>query len=597
MMIVPARADTIASCYGLPGEFTIDTNGVPASATVLDHSGITTSTPNSTFSGSEFCSASASYGLLRANAQLSVTGLGPGFLVATVSSNAYFTDLVTYTAPGSGNAFLNIFGAFDGVIAGVSPSTQLSAQALLELTATTSGGYALADRTVGGRFLSGQISGNCCLDEISVPIQLGTGSFSLSAHLSATVSTSAIASLSADFSNTAEITAVQLVDSNGNPLGPITLTGASGFVYPAAASGAVPEPGSPVLFGLGLTLVAVALCLRGGRLPARRRAFGGIMQRFTMLPLTLLFAAAGARAGTIFASPDLHADSTSNFVYLGTTYQAQSSVNAIDAVSSQALSGTFATPEARTAARVNGSEIAVNARLDGKQLFSQTNIDTDQSSAVYSAVLTNLGGTAQDILLNFFIPPSYVETTMNGELRQISVNPFIDAFIDVARCTSFTSCDPGTQIFMFQAFLDSTYASQTEGDVVDAPPGLDVSALRNPTITDTSDRIGPYHHTVHMGFNAYSGTLDLGTLSSGQFMQFTYTMQARVNGVAASTVGIASINDPFFFDTDPVQPGSPISISSVDVTATAPEPSAFLLAGAALTAGALMSLRRRAARR
>ena len=306
--------------------------------------------------------------------------------------------------------------------------------------------------------------------------------------------------------------------------------------------------------------------------------------------LSTALAAGQAWAGAIFALTDLHADSTANFIYQGTMYHQQSSVNAIDAVSSQALAGNFQTPEARTAARVNGSEIAVNARLDGKSFFTQTNIDTDQSSAVYTATLTNVGGTAQDIMLDFLIPPSYVETTTNGELRSIHVNPFIDAFIDVARCTSFTNCGASTELFNFQAFLDSTFTGYAKGDIVlTAPPGLDVSPLLNPTITDVTNRTGAFFRTVHMGFPAFSGTIDLGTLSAGQFLQFSYTLQARVGGIAASTVGIASINDPFFLDTDPVTPGAPAVIVNSD--AGAPEPGSMGLVGGALVLGALLGKR------
>ena len=96
------------------------------------------------------------------------------------------------------------------------------------------------------------------------------------------------------------------------------------------------------------------------------------MRPFAILVMVSTFGAASARAGIITAV-DLHADSHASFTYLGTQYQASSSVNTIDFSSSQALAGNNNTPEARTAARVGGDEIAVNARLDGKHLFAGCN--------------------------------------------------------------------------------------------------------------------------------------------------------------------------------------------------------------------------------
>jgi hypothetical protein len=37
--------------------------------------------------------------------------------------------------------------------------------------------------------------------------------------------------VSADFSNTVQLASIELLDSNRNPLGPVTLTGSSGFIY------------------------------------------------------------------------------------------------------------------------------------------------------------------------------------------------------------------------------------------------------------------------------------------------------------------------------------------------------------------------------
>jgi hypothetical protein len=83
--------------------------------------------------------------------------------------------------------------------------------------------------------------------------------------------------------------------------------------------------------------------------------------------------------------------------------------------------------------------------------------------------------------------------------------------------------------------------------------------------------------TVNLDFPSFTGTLDLGTLGAGpgEIMEVTYRMEARALGSAAANIGIASINDPFFFDTDPVMPGVPLIIEATPI----PEPSSLALLG------------------
>ena len=109
--------------------------------------------------------------------------------------------------------------------------------------------------------------------------------------------------------------------------------------------------------------------------------------------------------------------------------------NTIDFSSSQALAGNNNTPEARTAARVGGDEIAVNARLDGKHLFADTDIQDNASDASYTATIQKVNGPAEHILLNFLLPKSYVETTLNVEFPNDEVQATIFAWICRSRCT------------------------------------------------------------------------------------------------------------------------------------------------------------------
>jgi hypothetical protein len=301
-------------------------------------------------------------------------------------------------------------------------------------------------------------------------------------------------------------------------------------------------------------------------------------QRF-LLGLAILLTQAGhASAGVIFAQPEFFTRSAADFFFDFKSYSGFSTLDSVTAASSQALAGNTQTPETRTAARVGGNEIAVNARGDGKNLDVPTKIIDDDSEAQFSAVLTNLGPTAQDIQLNFYIPPSYVETTTPED----EITASIAAFMYFERCTI---CSPTLLAFGFLASLDNTFNDVKIGDsVVGAPPGLDTRPLLLPFFSDvTTSTNGVLYRTVHMGFPAFGGTVDLGSLDPGESLKFSYDMEAVVTGTMARNVGIASINDPFFFDTDPVSPGPAISIIAGEPTPNAtPEPATFWLIGGAL---------------
>ena len=115
---------------------------------------------------------------------------------------------------------------------------------------------------------------------------------------------------------------------------------------------------------------------------------------------------------------------------------------------------------------------------------------------------------------------------------------------------------------------------------------MDLSPLLNPVLTDDYDQSG-FFRTANLAFPGYEGTVDLGVLSVGQFMRFNYRMEARAVGFASANIGIASINDPFFLDSDPVVQGAPVFITTAAAN-DVPEPSAFALLAAGL---ALLVLR------
>ena len=307
-------------------------------------------------------------------------------------------------------------------------------------------------------------------------------------------------------------------------------------------------------------------------------------QMRSLLVAVTLWLSPLARAGLI-VTPNLHADSHAMFVYKGTTYQASQGFDGVSSVSAQALAGLFTTPEARTAARVSGDEIAVNARMDDKFLFSLVDFNDNSSTAQYQATIEKVSGSAEHIFASFLLPLSYVETSTNEELTLQHVNPVITASIASRLCLD-AQCN-GTDVtqFFFQAFFDNTYKAVGQNFIATGQAGLDVSALRHPTITDTTVRDATHGlriRTLHMEFGPFLGVVDLGELSVGQSLEFNYTMQAGVFGTGASNVGIASINDPFFFSTDPVTQGAPVLFETAPADASAPEPGSLVLAGLGL---------------
>jgi hypothetical protein len=140
--------------------------------------------------------------------------------------------------------------------------------------------------------------------------------------------------------------------------------------------------------------------------------------------------------GAILVTTEVEAQSTAEFDFGGNHYAAQQSISGIASASSQALAGTMDTPEARTAARVRLAEVAVNARLDGKMFFGPTDIQTNFSTAIYTATIQKISGAAEHLMMDFFLPPSYVATTTNAEIPFADVEAAEFAWIETRPCTA-----------------------------------------------------------------------------------------------------------------------------------------------------------------
>lgn len=307
--------------------------------------------------------------------------------------------------------------------------------------------------------------------------------------------------------------------------------------------------------------------------------------------------AAAALAGSIATtpatalvvfSPLLQSDSRGEFDYQGTHYEGSPTQSNVTRAETQLLLGSRDTPEVRTAGRVSGDEMAVNARIDGKQLFSLTEMRNAGSQITFGTEISVIAAQAEHLFVAFHLPAGYVENQHNGELTFAGITSAVQASINTNTCAG-GSC-VRDQPFFFQALLESDFFDESHSAQAQGQPGLDVSPLLNATFTDS----GPgFLRTRNLGFTDFDGVIDLGVLSAGQVMTFEYTMFARSEGQVGFSYGIGSINDPFFFSTDPVRQHPALRFFTLPVAGGVPEPaSAWLLLAAGLAAAA--ARRRRA---
>ena len=150
-------------------------------------------------------------------------------------------------------------------------------------------------------------------------------------------------------------------------------------------------------------------------------------------------------------------------------------------VSVYALWGSQTTPEARTAARSGSHEMAVNARIDDKLRFSNTDFSTVLSQSTYTVNVDPDNLFVRHAGLSFVLPASYLEVTSTGE---ISVTLETVLLADLRLCFA-TACSSTDAIFHMQANLDASYRAFNWAAVVEGDSSLDLTPLRNPTVTDT----------------------------------------------------------------------------------------------------------------
>ena len=213
-----------------------------------------------------------------------------------------------------------------------------------------------------------------------------------------------------------------------------------------------------------------------------------------------------------------------------------------------------------TAARSSNADIAANAKIDARSAFSTDSYSVVRSTATMSVELrssfNSFARAGENVFMSFFIPPSFLELSVSGELPGIAMQARLRARIQI----------DNEELFDFEAALVGSFAnapSLSQSFFAQLESGIAVP-LAVATVTEGGGApgcgtfAGDCTHLYE--FPAITGTLSLGFFpapSSAAAPTFartlTYTLFTEVAGDAKFTGAIAALNDPFVFTGDPVQ--------------------------------------------
>jgi hypothetical protein len=200
------------------------------------------------------CMATATYGTLQASATVTAAD---NDVERQSEALAKFTDevLLLPTSATSKPGFLRFHAALDGISSGTDDLTFQGGATFVLQALGLDNGPILATCAITAGF-NRRDNGTC---EALLAIDLGSiTSFDLQGRLNP-VTDSRVPGVQvfADYSHTAQLGAIDLLDADMNFIGPVTLTGASGSVYGLGPQSEVPEPGTRVLIGSVLLFAAL----------------------------------------------------------------------------------------------------------------------------------------------------------------------------------------------------------------------------------------------------------------------------------------------------------------------------------------------------
>jgi len=260
------------------------------------------------------------------------------------------------------------------------------------------------------------------------------------------------------------------------------------------------------------------------------------------------------------------------------------------------VQGTPATiTQVRTAARSSLGVMTVNATYEARGFGAQsTTFSTVQSVAhVNIAVKADSTGGAQEVFLDFFLPPGFLELVENAEtgFDPATIHQATLA-ATISTCQNFPCIDVIENQFQFGATLTGNYVTQQLVVIAETTQSdLDTSPLESAQlqVTETTFPSGLPKRTALWEYPEFEGHVSLGILEPGDFLSVSYLMFATVDGIALLNGATAAINDPFLISGDPMLALRAVAVDGDVVAVAAPAGPTLFLSGLLI----LYGLRRR----
>ncbi|QDU35772.1 hypothetical protein Mal4_00540 [Maioricimonas rarisocia] len=270
---------------------------------------------------------------------------------------------------------------------------------------------------------------------------------------------------------------------------------------------------------------------------------------------------------------------------------------------SNATLGTFSDPsEARASGRAEQLTMTANAEYDNRSFdFAEINNFTSVRSSA-QLVLEGTSLTGGDVTVDFFLPPGFLELKTQGESSpgQFPATASLSAVLEFSWPTVF---DTTGALLDFDATLTGDFYAQAITTLASSetlgpfpfggpPSGLDLSPLThsNLTIVDSQSPDFVPLRTITWEYPAFSGSINLGPIPTGQPFILEYRLDAEVSGFGPVSGAAAAINDPLSL----TQFGVPTVDQAGTTTTVIPEPSSLALVSIGLV---ILAGRRRLRRR